>query len=631
MKTALSVLQAYWGYEDFRFPQGEIVDSVLQGKDTLAILPTGAGKSICYQVPALTMDGLCIVVTPLLSLMEDQINDLRGRGIKAVGISSQLSFKKADHWLNECVYGNIRFLFISPERIQSNLFLKRLESMRPVLFAIDEAHCIAQWGHDFRPAYLQIAKLREIHPNTPLLALTATATPEVMEEISNSLNMQDLRIFKSSLTRKNLGYAAIETADRVAKLKELLDKIKGSSIIYANTRGKVKEIADWLNAEGIAADYFHAGRKLEEKEEAFQNWMQDKIRVMCATNAFGMGINKPNVRSVIHWNVPMSPEAYFQEAGRAGRDLQKSFAILLYHPSDEQDGNQKIEEHFPPREKVIAIYNSLCDAIPLAIGNGAFESYPLDLASLKERHAMDSATLFGVFKILETAGYIRMNEAFFDSSRISMKWGHQDLMEFQRKNENHQLFIQTILRMYGGLQVGEVRISEEQIAKQLRANVAQVIERLKWMNQLGVLEYEMRKETPTFTLLTGRFHPASVIIAPEIYEERKRAEISRWKAIWQYIESQECRVQSMHQYFKEVAPEPCGSCDRCLQKKRGQRADQLEEEVLSLIRKQPLTISELTKYFPNQQNELMVLIRYFLDNEVIKLGGGNQLFYQKSE
>jgi ATP-dependent DNA helicase RecQ len=631
VKTALSVLRSYWGYEDFRFPQGEIVDSVLQKKDTLAILPTGAGKSICYQVPAMVMDGLCIVVTPLLSLMEDQISDLRDRGIKAVGISSQLPFKKADHLLNECVYGNIRFLFISPERIQSNLFLKRLESMRPVLFAIDEAHCIAQWGHDFRPAYLQIAKLREIHPNTPLLALTATATPEVREEIEESLLMRNAVVFKTSLERKNLGYAAIETADRAAKLKELLDKISGSSIIYANTRGKVKEIADWLNGQGIVADYFHAGRKYEEKEEAFQNWMQDKVRVMCATNAFGMGINKTNVRSVIHWNVPMSPEAYFQEAGRAGRDLKKSFAILLYHPSDEQEGDQKIEEHFPSREKVIAIYNALCDSIPLAIGNGAFESYPLDIASLLDRHSIEKITLDAVFKILETAGYVRMNEAYFETSRISMKLGHQDLIEFQRKNENHQLFIQTILRMYGGVQVGEVRVSEEQIAKQLRTTASQVIDRLKWLNQVGVLEYEMRKETPTFTLLTGRLHPASVIIDPSIYEDRKRAEVTRWKAIWRYIDNPDCRVQSMHQYFKESIPEPCGNCDRCLQKKRGQSSEKLEEKVLSVIQSQTLTIPELMQYFPKHQNELMELIRYFLDNKVIKMGGGDQIFYIKSE
>ena len=630
MRTPLDVLEEYWGYPAFRDNQLAIVESVLNGKDTLAILPTGGGKSICYQVPALVKEGLCIVISPLTSLMFDQARELKERNIKAIALTSSMRHHQMDRALNECVFGNIKFLFISPERLFSAFFLKRLEAMKPVLIAVDEAHCIAQWGHDFRPSYLQIAKIREYHPKVPLLALTATATPKVMDEMVSSLQLKNVSIFKAPLVRKNLAYAALSTEDRTAKLKEMVDKIPGSLIVYADSRSKVKELSDWLNEQGYSADFFHAGRRYDEKERAFQRWLKDEVRIMCATNAFGMGINKTNVRGVIHWNVPMSPEAYFQEAGRAGRDLQKAFGVLLFHSSDKEEGEKKWQEQFPDRTLITAVYQRMCDSVPLAIGNGEFGTFPIQLTAISEGLKVNVKVVQSAMKLLENAGYVRLNDAFFEPSLLRFLVSHQDLVGFQNRFPQHEHFIQTLLRMYGGLQLDDVRIHEESIAKAIRTGVPQVLERLSILQQLKIVEYQPREESPTFTLLTGRVHPASLIIPQSILEDRVISMQVKWQAMWSYIESNECRVQAMNRYFQEPLPPACGICDHCLNQARKKSSDSVEVQLQTLLKEGRHSLETLLAQFSaHQQNEVVELIRYYFDQNWVKKEGEVILFLNK--
>jgi len=630
MRAPLEVLQEFWGYAAFRDNQAAIVDAVLQRKDTLAILPTGGGKSICYQVPTLVMDGLCIVVSPLTSLMFDQARELKERNIKAVALTATMKHHQMDRALNECVYGNVKFLFIAPERLFSSFFLKRLEAMKPVLIAVDEAHCIAQWGHDFRPAYLAISKIRTYHPKVPLLALTATATPKVVEEIMTSLQLQEPCLIKAPLLRSNLAYAALETEDRTVKLKELVDKIPGSLIVYADSRSKVKELSDWFNEQGYSSDYFHAGRRHEEKQLAFQQWMEDKVRIICATNAFGMGINKTNVRGVIHWNVPMSPEAYFQEAGRAGRDLKKAFGILLFHPSDEEESGKKIAEQFPDRSLITQVYQSLCDSVPLAIGNGELETYPIELTRVAEVLKTTVKVVQSALRLLETAGYLRMNEAFFEPSYLRFMVSHSDLIHFQNRFPQQAHFIQTLLRMYGGLQLDDVRIHEESIAKAMRTSLSQVTDRLKNLQQLKMVEYSPREESPSFTLLTGRVHPSSLIIPPPIYEERMEVLKNQWQSMWTYIHSAECRVRAMNRYFQEPLPSSCGICDHCLSQSRKQKDAPIEERIQAILEKEKMSLERLLPLFPTEQRERVIsTIRYLLDQNWLKKEGGDELIWIK--
>lgn len=631
MSSPLEILQEFWGYSAFRDNQAAIVQSVLDGNDTLAILPTGGGKSICYQVPTLVLDGLCIVVSPLTSLMFDQARELKERNIKAIALTGAMKHHQLDRALNECVYGNVKFLFVAPERLFSSFFLKRLEAMRPVLIAVDEAHCIAQWGHDFRPAYLSIATIRNYHPKVPLLALTATATPKVVEEIAASLEMKDPCLIKAPLLRANLAYAALITEDRTAKLKELVDKIPGSLIVYADSRSKVKELSDWFNEQGVASDYFHAGRRHEEKQLAFQRWMGDEVRMMCATNAFGMGINKTNVRGVIHWNVPMSPEAYFQEAGRAGRDLQKSFGIVLFHPSDEKEAEKKIEEQFPDRALITRVYQMLCDSVPLAIGNGELETHPIELGRVAEGLKVSIKVVQSALKLLETAGFLRMNEAFFEPSYLRFLVSHSDLIQFQQRFPQHEHFIQTLLRMYGGLQLDDVRIHEESIAKAMRTHLSQVIERLQHLDQMKMVEYQPREESPSFTLLTGRVHPSSLVIPPGIYEERRGILKNQCQSMWTYIHSDECRVQAMNRYFQEPVPPSCGICDNCLHQIRKRKDGDLEVSIQALLKQQKMSLDQLLSLFPeHQQDRVISTIRYLLDQNWIKKEGGDELIWIKN-
>ena len=630
MNTAEEILRTFWGYESFRDNQKEIIQSVLDQKDTLAILPTGGGKSICYQVPALVMDGLCIVISPLTSLMHDQARELKERGIKAIALTSSMSHRQIDDALNECVFGNIKFLLIAPERIHSHLFLKRLESMKPVLFAVDEAHCIAQWGHDFRPAYLQISSLRKLHPQVPLLALTATATPSVIQEIQRSLLFRQECVIKVPLHRKNLAYAALLTEDRTSKLLELIHKIPGSLIVYADTRSKVKEISDWLNEKEIKADYYHAGRTFQEKQKTFQLWLNDEIRVICATNAFGMGINKTNVRAVIHWNVPASPEAYFQEAGRAGRDLKKAFGILLFHPSDRMDGDRKMKEQFPSRDKIRIVYQSIADALQLAIGSGEFETYSLDMDKIAQSLKLSIQELNSCFRLLESAGFMRMNEAFYEPSMLKFNTTHAHLIQFQRDYPQHEPFIQTILRMYGGLQHDFVRIQEESIATAMRTGVQQVQERIKWLEGLRILEWMPRQERPSVTMLTGRVHPQSLIIDRSIYEDRLESMRFRWESMWKYMESRECRSIAMNRYFEEVAAENCGICDYCLQQQRALENDSLEERLRIKLQEKACTMESLMDGLSEmQKDEAISIFRYFLDQGWLNREGEDQYKWKK--
>lgn len=618
------ILLKNWGYPSFRPMQEDIINSVLSGKDTLALLPTGGGKSICYQVPGLAKEGVCIVISPLIALMKDQVENLKAKNIPAVAVYSGLNSKEIDIALDNCIYGNIKFLYISPERLTTKLMRARLQKMNVNLLAVDEAHCISQWGYDFRPPYLRIAEIREFIPNTPILALTATATKQVAGDIIQKLEFRDYSTFKSSFERKNLTYAVLKEEDKLKRLLKICKKIKGTGIIYVRSRKKTKEIALFLKKNGIAADYYHAGLDSITRHKKQENWMKEDPPLIVSTNAFGMGIDKPNVRFVVHIDMPDSPEAYFQEAGRAGRDGKQAYAVLLYNDTDIVDAKLFWKSSYPEIKFIKQVYNSLGNYFQLAIGSGENISFDFELSNFCNTYKLNNLLTYNALKILENEGYILLSGALSNPSKMIILLNKEQIYRFQILNPVYEKILKTILRSYTGLFSEMVKIDENVIAKRINLSKAEVTKALQQLNEMSVIKYEQQNVKPRLTFCIGRVDQKDFSLSPETYNNRMKYARFRIKAMEEYVTSTtKCRSQYLIEYFGEEEPPRCGTCDVCRQRNKVDLSklefDQILNWLKPILREQPVKVEDIMAKVANSNEEkkVMRVIKWLLDNKKI--------------
>ncbi len=563
------ILKENWGYDNFRPLQEDIINSVLQGKDTLALLPTGGGKSICFQVPALAKEGICLVISPLIALMKDQVESLKRKGILALSIYSGMSFLDVKKTLQNAAYGNYKFLYVSPERLETNLFLDFLPSMKINLIAVDEAHCISQWGYDFRPPYMRIANLREHLPNVPILALTASATLAVQDDICEKLQFaNDQQRFQQSFERANLSYSVFNVVSKQNKLLEILNNVKGTAIVYCKSRKHSKDIADLLKLNNINADYYHAGLSNEERNKRQENWINNATRVIACTNAFGMGIDKPDVRAVIHYGVPDCLENYYQEAGRAGRDGNRAYAVLLYNDREIAEMQLQSDIHYPDKATIKNVYIAVMNYLQIAAGSGEGHSFEFDLAGFAVAFKFNILTATYAIKTLEQEAILRFNEVFFKPSSLVFNTDRQHLEEFEKQFPHLEPLLKGLLRSYEGIFDYPATIYESGLAKFLRKNIADVKRELQLLQQHGIANYSPQKDTPQLTLLLNRMYADSFVINLENYLQRKKNFETRIKAITDYIlNTTTCRSQMIATYFNDLDVKACGICDNCINKK----------------------------------------------------------------
>lgn len=618
--TPEQVLQQYWGYSAFRTPQREIIESILQGRDAVGILPTGAGKSVCFQVPALVREGLCVVVTPLIALMQDQVAQLRQKGIPAVAIHSGLTHREIDILLDNCVYGQQKFLYVSPERLLTELFRARFARMNVTLIAIDEAHCISQWGYDFRPPYLQIAALREIKPNVPMVALTASATKIVKDDIIGKLQLKNPEIFQISFARSNLSLVVRKTESKEKKLLDILNKVPGPGIVYVRSRKATLVLNKFLQRHSVSSTFYHAGLPHALREGHQQTWLQNRCRIMVATNAFGMGINKPDVRTVIHMDLPESLESYYQEAGRAGRDGRRAYATILFHELDGQALQHKTEQSQPRLEYLQKVYQALANYFQLAMGSGQSESFDFDLESFCERFSLKSATVYPALKKLEEFGLIQFNESFYRPSQVHLSIDKKKIYEFQVANERFDPLIKMLLRLYGGeLYSDFVTISESQLAHAVRQSTGEVQIQLQQLHKLQMLVYLPTKDTPQITFVLARQDADRLPVDAALLESRRQLHLKKTQAMVNYAEqTHRCRMQVIQEYFDEITYNTCGICDVCIQKKKHDTSAlyaNYQHQIRYLLQAGPLAADELeAQVAPAEKDVLAEVIQEMLEH-----------------
>lgn len=567
IETYRDILKNYWGYDDFRPLQADIIQSIGAGRDTLGLMPTGGGKSLTFQVPALAADGLCLVITPLISLMKDQVQNLRERDIKAEAIYTGLETQEIKLILDNCTYSdNYKFLYISPERLASREFLQRLTYLPVSFIAVDEAHCISQWGYDFRPSYLKIGDIRRLMPEVPILALTATATPEVIDDIQDKLCFRERNVFRKSFYRDNLSYVVRQTDDKLQTLLRILDGVPGSSVVYVRNRQRTKEIADFLVDNGITAEYYHAGLSNAEKDLRQQNWKSDKTRVIVATNAFGMGIDKPDVRSVVHIDLPDCIEAYFQEAGRAGRDGKRAWCVLLYSKTDRTKLNKRVIDNFPERDFVVNVYNTICNYYEVGAGSGMGHSFAFVLEEFCREAHLPMLPTFSAIMLLQQAGYLAYTDAHDTQPQVQFIVSRAKLDEVVHGKTEQQL-VNDLLRTYTGIFTDLAYIHDERFAKSLGITTRQLNELLVGLAKQGIIRYIPRRHTPYITFIQERELTERLVLSHTIYETRKDRYVSRLRAMLEYAEDDRfCRSQVLLGYFGETDSCLCGKCDVCLTK-----------------------------------------------------------------
>ena len=618
------ILKQYWGYDAFRHSQKEIVSAVLEKKDCLALLPTGGGKSVCFQVPALMMEGVCIVVSPLIALMEDQVQHLKKKKINAEAIHSGLSKSEIDILLDNCVYGNIKLLYVSPERLQTEIFIERFKRMNVSFVAIDEAHCISQWGYDFRPPYLKIAALREYKPEISFLALTASATAEVKKDISSKLELKTPLLFQRSFARPNISFAVRHTESKEKKLLDVLTKIKGASIVYVRSRKSARDLSQWLNRQNISASFYHAGLDYNERKQRQQEWQQGKVRVIVATNAFGMGIDKEDVRSVVHMDLPGDLESYYQEAGRAGRDGKRAYAVIIYHTSDVSALESKVNQSQPTLEYLKKIYQGLANYFQLAEGAGLNESFDFDTEDYSTRYKFRLQNVYPATRKLEECSLIQLSDNFYSPSKLHVAVDKIRLYEFQVANIKFDSIIQTVLRMYGAeLLSSFVTISEAGIAKALKISYSDVVTQLHQLNQLKIFTYQPTSQKPQLTFLTPRADAENLPIDFKLLEERRQLIFSKMRSMIKYTEQKNtCLQWLMLDYFDEKNYDTCGICDICLSKKKKQNLAALKDyhdQILYLLKRKSISVDELEVEVKPTDHELFIeVVREMVDDGEIK-------------
>lgn len=563
MQAPIDILKEFWGYDSFRDKQVDIIDSALQLEDCLALLPTGGGKSICYQVPGMIMNGVCLVISPLIALMEDQVQQLNQRGIRAAAITSAMSKRQIDIALDNAVYGGLKFLYVSPERLETRIFKARFEKMPINLIAVDEAHCISEWGYDFRPSYIRIAKLREIQPKIPIMALTATATPDVVNDIQEKLAFHTPKVIQRSFKRENLVYNVYQTNNKMNRLEHFLATHEGSGIIYCSTRRATKEVCLKLLEKKQNVDFYHAGLSYEERKQKQKDWSTGKTRVIISTNAFGMGIDKSNVRFVLHYDLPQSPEAYFQEAGRAGRDGDFAETFLFYEPEDLKKLEEKLNLRFPPIELIKRIYEALGNHFQVAIGAGKDTSYPIDLAAFAEKYNQSLLIVYNALKFLELCGFIALSENYKQPSQLKILTDQQTLYQFQVKDPVLNKIILFILRTEMGVFENYVRIHEFKLAQKTKLPFKTIVQKLNYLCEMEAIDYIPKSQHPTITYVTERLAPTHFSIDPTFYHNRKKVAEKKINAMIQMASSNQCASQFLLRYFGEKDVPKCGKCLAC--------------------------------------------------------------------
>ena len=628
MNKYQEILKQYWGYDSFRDLQEEIITSIGEGKDTLGLMPTGGGKSITFQVPALAQEGICIVITPLIALMKDQVQNLRKREIKALAIYSGMTRQEILTALENCIFGNYKFLYISPERLDTEIFRTKLRSMKVSMITVDESHCISQWGYDFRPAYLKIAEIRELLPEVPVLALTATANPEVVTDIQARLKFREGNVFRMSFERKNLAYIVRKTDNKTKEIPYILQRISGSAIIYVRNRRRTKEITELLMNEGITADFYHAGLDNAVKDLRQKRWQSGEVRVMVATNAFGMGIDKPDVRIVLHLDLPDSPEAYFQEAGRAGRDGEKAYAVILYSKSDKTTLHKRVVDTFPDKEYILNVYEHLQYYYQMAMGDGFQCIREFNLEEFCRKFKYFPVPVDSALKILTQAGYLEYTDEQDNSSRILFTIRRDELYKLREMGKEAEALIQSILRSYTGVFTDYAYISEESLAIRTGLTRQQIYNILVTLTKRRIVDYLPRKKTPYIIYTRERLELRFLHIPPSVYEERKARYEARIKAMEEYVTTENiCRSRMLLRYFGEKNEHNCGQCDVCLSKRATDNLseksyEEVKRQILNLLSHSPLTPAETADQIKAEKEDIGQVIRYLLDEGELKMQDG---------
>ena len=628
MNKYQEILKQYWGYDSFRDLQEEIITSIGEGKDTLGLMPTGGGKSITFQVPALAQSGLCIVITPLIALMKDQVQNLRKRGIKALAIYSGMTRQEIVTALENCIFGDYKFLYISPERLDTEIFRIKLRSMKVSMITVDESHCISQWGYDFRPAYLKIAEIRELLPGVPVLALTATATPEVVKDIQSRLNFREENVFRKSFERKNLAYIVRKTDNKTGELLHILKRIDGSAIIYVRNRRRTKEITELLMQEGITADFYHAGLDNAVKDLRQKRWQNGEIRVMVATNAFGMGIDKPDVRIVLHIDLPDSPEAYFQEAGRAGRDGLKAYAVILYAKSDKMTLHKRVADTFPEKEYILQVYEHLQYYYQMAMGDGFQCIREFNLEEFCRKFKYFPVPVDSALKILTQAGYLEYTDEQDNASRILFTIRRDELYKLREMGTEAETLIQTILRSYTGVFTDYAYISEDTLAIRTGLTRQQIYNILVTLTKRRIVDYIPHKKTPYIIYTRERLELRYLHIPASVYEERKARYEARIKAMEEYVTSESvCRSRMLLRYFGEKNEHNCKQCDVCLNRHETDCLPEdsfreMRKQILELLARKSLPPAGIANAIEAEREDISRVIQYLLEEGELKMQDG---------
>lgn len=622
----LDILKQYWGYSSFRGIQQNIIESIGSGKDTLGLMPTGGGKSITFQVPTMAMDGVCLVITPLIALMKDQVRNLRDKGIKAAAIYTGMRRDQIIATMENCVYGNYKFLYISPERLSSELFLAKLRYINVCLITVDESHCISQWGYDFRPAYLNIADIRKSLPTVPVLALTATATPRVTDDIQDKLGFKEKNLFRMSFERENLSYVVRDTENKYEELKHILSKVAGSGIVYVRNRKETKEIAEYLNSIGISSTFYHAGLDPEIKDKRQQEWTENLYRIVVATNAFGMGIDKPDVRVVIHIDMPDSIEAYFQEAGRAGRDGRRSYAILLHSPGDKRLINKRISDHFPEKKFIATVYEKLAYYYEMAMGDGQGCTYGFSLADFCQQYALPIIPTESALRILTRMGYIEYIDEIDYSARLRITSTREELYRTKEQDTTNENILNIVLRHYSGLFSDEIFIDEKFIYTQAGITKRELYKRFIDMQHQGILKYVPSRRTPVITWKKNRVETDMLNFADDIYTDRKQEYIERIGSIREYTTRRVgCRSAILLDYFGEKQNKPCMHCDLCLEKdssgiKKGE-FKAISQDIEDMLSQKEGTTDNIYS-LPYEKNHIESVLHRLAEEEIIYMTEG---------
>ncbi len=630
-----SILNQVFGWEEFRPVQEQVIQAVVEGKDTLALMPTGGGKSLCYQVPGLVKEGICIVVSPLIALMKDQVDQLRSKGVLAAAVFSGMSYKEIDRTLDNCVHGDYKFLYVSPERLKSELFLERFKQMNVNLIAVDEAHCISQWGHDFRPSYLEISAIRVFQPEVKVLALTATATPQVEQEILERLEMKSPAVFRQSFARENLSFSVRLAENKLEKGKEILSRVDGTAIWYVRNRQATHQIAKALNQLGVKAGAYHAGMKMDLRNQQQEAWMKNQFRVMVSTNAFGMGIDKPDVRVVIHSDLPENLENYYQEAGRAGRDGKKSFAVILSNEEDMELLLKRADLVYPPLDFVKKVYQCLANYFRIAVGSNMLSSFDFEWSSFAETYNLGVLETFYALKVLEEEGFIGISESFFSPSKLHILVSPQQLYEVQISHAALDPLVKLLLRTYGGNLFSEyLKINESKLAKNLETSEAKVIKSLQLLAKLEVMDYEERKDKPQITFLTSRYDAGKLPLNFKRIELRRELTKSKANEMVTYTRQKVlCRTQFIQEYFGEHTDKQCGVCDWCVAQKKDptKESSRLKSAVLETLKQEAGLVLEklMEKMKVSDADFFLKLLREMLDEGLLTRDVGGKFNIEK--